>query len=128
MPLINMIFAYIAAVSGFLATAFGAFGAHGLKHVLTPEKLKIFETANFYHFIHTFLILIFFLVKKNHDHKFFRFGTILTCTGLVLFSGSLYLYSVTGLRTFAYFAPFGGLSFMLSWLSLLAGLIRISSK
>ena len=104
----------ISSVSGFTGVALGAIGAHLLKSRITPELLDNFNTGVFYQLIHTIAILavslsgIELLAKAN---KFFM-------TGIILFSFSLYIYSLTAYKPIAMITPFGGVSFLIGWIYL----------
>ena len=106
-----------------LAVAFGAFGAHGLKNVLSEHYLGVYETANKYHFIHSVgLIVTLYMTDKLGNERACRFIFVLFILGLVLFSGSLYMLSLAdflelpGLKILGAVAPIGGLSFIAAWL------------
>jgi uncharacterized membrane protein YgdD (TMEM256/DUF423 family) len=101
----------IGGISGFLAVALGAFGAHGLKSQLTPEMLEIFKTGVFYHLIHSVVLLALGLSNSEKFNK----PAIFISVGILLFSFSLYLYSVTAVKIFAFITPFGGVSFLIGW-------------
>lgn len=106
----------ISALLGFLAVALGAFGAHGpLNKLLTENKtLSIWEKAVFYHFIHT--VMLFVLANRWP----LRRGPWLSfLTGILLFSGSLYLLALTNVKWLGAITPFGGLSFLAGWLWLI---------
>lgn len=101
----------IAAAAGFLGVALGAFGAHGLQNILTPEKMETYRTGVLYHLIHSAVLLSLAFFGRE---KFFKAaGFILT--GIILFSFSLYIYSVTGIKFLAFITPFGGASFLAGW-------------
>ena len=101
----------IGGISGFLAVALGAFGAHGLKSQLSPEMLEIYKTGVFYQLIHSVVGLVLGLSAREKFNKSAIFFSI----GILLFSFSLYLYSVTALMFFAYITPFGGVSLLTGW-------------
>ena len=101
----------IGGVSGFLAVALGAFGAHGLKQQLSPEMLEIFKTGVFYHLIHSVVVLALGLSAREKFNKSAIFFSI----GILLFSFSLYLYSITAVMFFAFITPFGGVSLLIGW-------------
>ena len=109
-------------VSGFLAVALGAFGAHGLKDTLSPEMLEIFKTGVFYHLLHSIVI---FVIGITGNRKFFK-SALMFAIGIILFSFSLYLYSVTSIKTFAIITPLGGVSFLIGWLMVIISGISIS--
>ncbi|HZW40554.1 MAG TPA: DUF423 domain-containing protein [Ignavibacteriaceae bacterium] len=100
-----------AGVMGFLGVAIGAFGAHSLKDVLTEQTIKTFQTGVLYHLVHSAVLLA--LALSNYK---FKNSLIFITTGIILFSFSLYIYSITGIKFLAIVTPFGGVSFLLGWL------------
>ncbi|SMO81452.1 DUF423 domain-containing protein [Solitalea koreensis] len=120
----------LVALSGMLAVALGAFGAHGLKNVLTPDQMAIWEKGIQYQFYHTFPMLVLaFYPKINIKGSFIR-AIWFFLAGILLFSGSLYIIAVKdliGLSNINYIGiitPIGGVSFILGWLSILWGALR----
>jgi uncharacterized membrane protein YgdD (TMEM256/DUF423 family) len=104
----------LAAALGFSAVALGAFGAHALKNVLVQNGTTgIWQTAVFYHFIHTVML---FVVAGRPD--FSRLASYCFLAGIVIFSGSLYLLAVTNLRWLGVITPLGGLCLLAGWLCL----------
>ncbi|GBF39830.1 DUF423 domain-containing protein [Leptospira johnsonii] len=114
----NSIPLFLSAILGFFAVALGAFGAHGLKSVLTPDLLAIYETGARYHLIHAVVLLVLALSGKLSDSKFRRIGFWLIFSGILIFSGSLYALSLTGIRVLGAITPFGGLAFLTGWASI----------
>lgn len=106
------------AVFGFLGVAIGAFGAHQVKKFVSPEMMEIYRTGVLYHLIHAAVILAIGLAGNP---KFFK-GALFISIGIILFSFSLYVYSLTSVSAIAMITPVGGVSFLLGWL-----LIIISS-
>lgn len=107
------------ALSGFTAVVFGAFGAHALKHRLTSDMMAVYQTAVSYHFYHTLaLILTVLLSYYLTDRLMLRVSSCLFIVGILIFSGSLYLLSVTGMSWIGAITPIGGVAFMLAWLCL----------
>jgi uncharacterized membrane protein YgdD (TMEM256/DUF423 family) len=101
----------IAAAAGFLAVVLGAFGAHGLKHLLAENgTTAIWEKAVFYHFIHAVML---FVLAERKTFPAFPWWSFLT--GIVIFSGSLYSLAVTNVLWLGAITPFGGLAFLLGW-------------
>lgn len=115
-------------ISGFFAVFSGAFGSHILKASLGEKFFSVFQTANQYHFWHTLALLAVALLKISRPQKFFTASAFAFIFGLFLFSGSLYLYAIYQLKTFAMLAPLGGTAFMLGWLFFTLGSIREFSK
>lgn len=105
-----------AALAALLAVAFGAFGAHGLKDRLDEADMAIYRTAVDYHMWHALgLTLIGLLAERHPEAPGFRWAGVAMIIGLLLFSGSLYALSLSGLRWLGMITPLGGLSFMAGW-------------
>jgi uncharacterized membrane protein YgdD (TMEM256/DUF423 family) len=93
----------------------GAFGAHGLKNKLSPDMMDIYKTAVLYHLIHALgLFAVAWLSNYTLDNKVQTAGALLSF-GIILFSGSLYVLSVTGLKWLGMVTPIGGLCFLTAW-------------
>src|SRR5512137_2977829 len=100
-----------AAGFGFLAVALGAFGAHGLRDVLARnETAGIWQTAVFYHVIHT--VMLFLLATRP---EVARVPWISFACGILIFSGSLYLMALTNARWLGAITPVGGVSLLVGW-------------
>ena len=118
---------YIAAgaILAFLAVALGAFGAHGLKGRIDPYLLDVYKTGVQYHLAHALgLILLGIIVELRGGNRSYRWSGIAMLAGTVLFSGSLYLMAMTGLRWLGAITPIGGVFFLLAWLLLAIAVIR----
>lgn len=102
----------IAGVVGFLGVAFGAFGAHGLKNILTLQMIVTYKTGILYHLIHSAVLLALALSNKPIFTKAF----LAILIGIILFSFSLYIYSITQIKFLVFITPIGGLSLILGWL------------
>ncbi len=112
-------FLVIAALSGFLAVALGAFGAHGLKDRLAPDLMAVYQTAVQYHFYHTLVLLaVAMLLLRYPQQGILVASGSLLLVGLVLFSGSLYALALSGVRWLGAITPLGGVAFLLAWLLL----------
>lgn len=116
------------AVFGMIAVATGAFGAHGLKSILTAAQLEIWHTAVQYQFYHTFAILFLSTFSRFKNNYVFTAYWLFTF-GILLFSGSLYLLACRdalgwgGLMWLGPVTPVGGLLFIAGWITLaIAGL------
>lgn len=115
----NPIFILLGAVNAFLAVTLGAFGAHGLKNQLSDDMLAIYQTAVQYHMFHALgLILIGVISVEAAQAAYLKGAGWLLFVGIILFSGSLYCLSLTGVRILGAITPFGGLCFLLGWLML----------
>ena len=108
----------IASISGAIAVGLGAFGAHGLKKILSPEMLEVYKTGVLYHFIHTLALVAVALLLEKADSNILHWGGYLFFAGILLFSGSLYVLSITGIKVLGAITPFGGLAFMGGWICL----------
>jgi uncharacterized membrane protein YgdD (TMEM256/DUF423 family) len=100
----------------FLAVLFGAFGAHGLKQFVSPEKLITFETGVRYQFYHSFGIILLALTKKSFPEIKLNSSFICFVLGIIFFSLNCYLYVLTDIKFFAMIIPIGGLLFMTGWM------------
>lgn len=109
----------IGSGSALIAVAAGAFGAHALKSRLEPASLAIFEIGARYQMYHAIgLIAVAFAVGQWPAARTAVWAGWLFVAGTILFSGSLYLLALTGMRWLGAVAPLGGLAFMLGWLCL----------
>jgi uncharacterized membrane protein YgdD (TMEM256/DUF423 family) len=117
-----------AALALALAVALGAFGAHALRGRLDAYSAGIYEKAVFYHFIHALGLLAVSLLPRIGGLAQGPAGWVsaLLLAGIVLFSGSLYLLAVTGVRLLGAVTPFGGTAFIAAWLLLAWFLVRDS--
>ena len=101
----------IAALSGALAVGLGAFGAHGLKSILERNQaLDIWETAVFYHFVHTLVLLWLSGQQKIGAGPRYCF-----LVGMMVFSGTLYCLSLSGIRWLGAITPIGGTALIVGW-------------
>ena len=103
------------AVNGFVAVAAGAFGAHGLKKILSPDMLEVFRTGAQYQMYHALALLALGLFAQQRPSAWADASGYAMTTGIVLFSGSLYALAVTGVRPLGIITPFGGLGFLAGW-------------
>jgi uncharacterized membrane protein YgdD (TMEM256/DUF423 family) len=108
----------IAGLSGALAVAAGAFGAHGLRERLSPELLSAWNTAVLYHLLHSVAILALGLFEVVSSESV-RVPALLFSVGVLLFSGSLYGLALGGPRVLGPVTPLGGLFLIFGWLSLI---------
>ncbi|WP_020396561.1 DUF423 domain-containing protein [Thiolinea disciformis] len=109
-------FLLIGAVMGMLAVILGAFGAHGLEKMMDAKMLARFHTGVEYQFYHALaLILTASLAPLSFNHRW-QLACWSFLLGVVLFSGSLYVYTLTGVIGIAMITPIGGLAFISGWL------------
>jgi uncharacterized membrane protein YgdD (TMEM256/DUF423 family) len=111
-------FAVLGALSGFVAVAAGAFGAHGLRARLAPDMLQVFETGVRYQMYHVLpLFAVAWLLKEGPCPWALRAGWSFVA-GTLLFSGSLYALALSGIPTLGAITPFGGVALLAGWLML----------
>jgi uncharacterized membrane protein YgdD (TMEM256/DUF423 family) len=109
----------LGAVLAAVGVALGAFGAHGLRSLVTPERLAVFETGVRYHLLHALAILAAAWASHAAPQSAGpRWAGALFALGVLLFSGSLYLLVWTGVTTWGAVTPIGGLSFLAGWIAL----------
>jgi uncharacterized membrane protein YgdD (TMEM256/DUF423 family) len=114
----DRLFFLLGATSAFIAVAAGAFGAHGLRDRLEPASLAMFETAARYQMYHALALLaVAWAVTRWPGLWSVRAGWLFVI-GTVIFSGSLYALSLSGLRWLGAITPLGGLAFLAGWLCL----------
>ena len=111
------------AILGALAVVFGAFGAHGLKNVLSDEAMSWFHTANLYHFLHVLAILCAVSYLRRHRSPNRNLPTYFFLIGILFFSGSLYSMALISLEDgptawLGPITPIGGIFFILGWINL----------
>jgi uncharacterized membrane protein YgdD (TMEM256/DUF423 family) len=98
--------------------ALGAFGAHVLKSSLTPSSLAIYETGVRYHLVHGLAVFVAAWLAGEDRTRSARLAGLLFIVGILLFSGSLYVLAVSGVRWLGAITPLGGLAFLAGWLCL----------
>jgi len=114
----------IGGVLGALGVAAGAFGAHGLKAQLSPEMFAVFETGVRYHLIHALALLAVAWAATRWSSPAVHSAGWLFVVGVLLFSGSLYALSLTGIRGLGAITPIGGVALIVGWLLLAWGAWR----
>ena len=124
-------FLMLAAFFGFTGVALGAFAAHGLKNRLTPEYLAIFHTGVTYQLVHTLALLGVALLgvallATQIPGRLITWAGASFAIGILLFSGSLYLLTLTGVSKLGIVTPFGGLAFLVGWFCLGLAAWRLS--
>jgi len=123
-------FLSLGAVFGGVAVALGAFGAHGLRKIVSPEVVSVFQTGVQYQMYHTLALLIIAIVYERLPGKWIKLSGYLFSLGILFFSGSLYL--ITALKAeeravptlIGAITPVGGLLFILGWLIFLIVLFK----
>ena len=118
------------ALLAMVAVILGAFAAHGLKAVLPPDKIDIFQKGVTYQFYHSFALLIVGILYSYYPSTLFRPATLMFILGIVFFSGSLYLYPLLEAKNVdipvigRLITPLGGICFIIGWLLVLLGIIK----
>jgi uncharacterized membrane protein YgdD (TMEM256/DUF423 family) len=112
------LFLLLGTINGFLAVALGAFGAHGLEGRISQNALGTWEKAVNYQMFHTMALLVTGLLMVKITSGGMMWAGWMFFVGIILFSGSLYVYSTTGIRTFAMITPLGGVAFLIGWVLL----------
>ena len=106
-----------------LAVAIGAFGAHGLKELLASNgKTEVFETGVKYHFYHGLALLLIGLITFHVQNKWIIRSWYMILSGTVIFSGSLYILSISGIGILGAVTPFGGVLLISGWVSFAWGI------
>ncbi|KYG75693.1 MULTISPECIES: DUF423 domain-containing protein [Roseivirga] len=118
----------IAGIFGALAVGLGAFGAHGLEATLTANgRLDTYETAVKYQFYHTLALLLTGILLMNINHDYFIWASWSFIIGMVIFSGSLYILSLTNVTWLGAITPIGGLALIVGWVFLILGASKAAS-
>ena len=123
-------FLQLAAAMGGLAVALGAFGAHALKRVASEAVVNIFETGVRYQFYHVFALALAGILFRDFSNKWMLWAGNLFLTGIILFSGSLYILtwlkasSKQGLDWVGIITPFGGIAFIAGWVCMFIGFYK----
>ncbi|GAB2542249.1 DUF423 domain-containing protein [Gracilibacillus alcaliphilus] len=112
------LFLLLGILNGFLAVALGAFGAHGLEGKLSEKMLATWEKAVQYQMFHTVALLVTGLAMQKITSGSMVSAGWFFFAGILLFSGSLYIYSTTQIKTFAMITPIGGVAFLIGWVLL----------
>ena len=101
-----------------LAVLLGAFGAHALKKVLAPDMLVIYKTGVEYQFYHALGLLLIGVIGFHIRSKYIQWAGLFISIGIIIFSGSLYVLTLSGIKALGAITPIGGLSFVAGWIFL----------
>lgn len=118
----------IAAISGLLAVVLGAFGAHALKKMISPEMLEVYKTGVQYQFYHTFALLAVGVLMHFNTSKALQWSGYLFVVGILLFSGSLYVMTITGIKALGIITPFGGTVWIVAWFLLMVHCRKLTNS
>lgn len=116
-----------AAVLGAVGVALGAFGAHGLRARVTPERLAVWQTATEYHLLHVLALLgVALWLRVAPGTPGLAIAAWSFIFGILVFSGSLYALVLSDLRWLGAITPLGGLLFIAGWLALAWAALRLA--
>jgi uncharacterized membrane protein YgdD (TMEM256/DUF423 family) len=119
------LFLTVGAISGALAVLLGAFGAHLLKQMISPDMLEVYQTGIHYQFYHTFAMLGVGILMNFKPTKTLKWSGYLFIAGTTIFSGFLYLLAITGIKALGMIVPIGGLTLVAAWILLLVCVLKI---
>lgn len=114
----------VGAIAGALGVAAGAFGAHGLKGMVSSEHLAIFETGARYHLLHAVALLATGWAAERWPGAWPNAAGWCFVAGIVVFSGSLYALTLTGQRWLGAITPVGGVAFIAGWIALAVAALK----
>ncbi|MBO0998872.1 DUF423 domain-containing protein [Bacillus sp. SD075] len=109
------LFIIFGALNGFIAVALGAFGAHGLEGKIPDKYLETWQTAVQYQMFHAVGLLVLGLLAGKISSPLINWSGWLMLIGIILFSGSLFVLSVTQIKVLGAITPLGGVSFLVAW-------------
>ena len=109
-----------------LSVIMGAFGAHALKDRLSEYSMTIYDKAILYQFFHAFGILFVGILGQLFNSEQFNICAVLFIIGILLFSGSLIVLAITGIKWFGAITPIGGMLFIIGWFLLFFKILKMS--
>jgi len=110
------LFIILGALNGFIAVALGAFGAHGLEGKIPDKYLETWQTAVQYQMFHAVGLLVIGILAGKISSPLINWSGWLMLIGIILFSGSLFVLSVTQIKVLGAITPLGGVSFLVAWI------------
>lgn len=113
-----------ASLTLALAVILGAFGAHGLKSKLSPELLLVYKTGVEYHFYHALGLLLIGVLAGQMPSTYLNLAAACLFAGILIFSGSLYVLAISGIKWLGAITPLGGLSFIAGWVFLALAVLK----
>lgn len=120
----SRLFLLLGALGGLLSVALGAFGAHALKMILSPGLLEVYHTGVEYQALHSIALLLSGLLLMQLPHRAIQFAGWAFASGILIFSGSLYLLALTDASWLGAITPIGGTAFLIGWGALAWGVVR----
>jgi uncharacterized membrane protein YgdD (TMEM256/DUF423 family) len=119
------LFVSMGSINAMVAVLLGAFGAHGLKSRLSADMMDIFQTAVQYHFYHALgLLAVGVVALQLPDSGWLKASGWAMTAGILIFSGSLYLLSLTGIKWLGAITPIGGTAFIAAWILLAVAVLK----
>jgi len=119
------LFLIIGAINAMLAVALGAFGAHGLEGKISEKYLEVWKTGVQYQMFHAMgLFVIAFLLNKFPQSSLLTASGWIMFAGVVLFSGSLYVLSTSGIKVLGAITPLGGVAFIVAWILIVVAAVK----
>ncbi|MDR7245341.1 DUF423 domain-containing protein [Priestia megaterium] len=119
------LFLIIGAINAMLAVALGAFGAHGLEGKISEKYLEVWKTGVQYQMFHAMgLFVIAFLLSKFPQSSLLTASGWIMFAGIVLFSGSLYVLSTSGIKVLGAITPLGGVAFIVAWIFIVVAAVK----
>ncbi|WP_408008691.1 DUF423 domain-containing protein [Pseudalkalibacillus sp. A8] len=120
------LFILLGALNAGLSVVLGAFGAHGLESKLSAKMMDVYKTGVQYHIFHSLgLFVVAFLADKFPNSSMIGTAGWIMLIGIILFSGSLYVLSVSGISKLGIITPFGGLAFIISWVLIIIVILKV---
>ncbi|WP_407269216.1 DUF423 domain-containing protein [Radiobacillus sp. PE A8.2] len=120
------LFLLLGAINGFLAVALGAFGAHGLEGKISENSIKVWEKAVNYQMFHTMALFVTGILISKFATGGLQSAGWFFFIGILLFSGSLYIYAISSVKFFAMITPLGGVAFLIGWVLLGYSIVKFS--
>ncbi|MDH5517867.1 MAG: DUF423 domain-containing protein [Gammaproteobacteria bacterium] len=117
----------LGSLGGLLSIVLGAFGAHAVKAWLATDLMAVYQTAVSYQMYHSLGLILIGLIYHHHQSRLIKSAGWLMLSGMIIFSGSLYLLSLAGIRWLGMITPVGGICLIIAWLFLLMGISKKAS-
>ncbi|MBA9027928.1 MULTISPECIES: DUF423 domain-containing protein [Bacillaceae] len=118
------LFIILGAINAFVAVALGAFGAHGLEGKISDKYLAVWQTGVHYQMFHAIGLLIIGVLLGKMSSPIMNWSGWLMFAGIILFSGSLYVLSVSGIKVLGAITPLGGVAFLVAWVLLIVATVK----
>ncbi|MFK2825666.1 DUF423 domain-containing protein [Bacillus sp. B190/17] len=120
------LFIILGAINAFLSVALGAFGAHGLEGKVEPRYLDIWKTGVHYQMFHAAgMILVGILIGQVQVSSLLNWSGWMMLVGTIIFSGSLYALTLSGVKVLGAITPIGGVAFLAGWVLLVLAAMKL---